>query len=83
MKALRSGAVIAILAGLIIGILLGTAGPAYPAHQAQAYCLDLHVSIEDEMVRRPSGLDCRQIILEDWSDSWHDFAPEDDETDYI
>jgi hypothetical protein len=78
MRALKNIAVIGTLAALIPSILLGGAGLAYAAHQAQAYCLDRHASIDDEALRRPRSLDCRPIVLDDWSDSWQNLVPADD-----
>jgi len=82
MRTLRGIAVVGILAALIPSILLWGAGPAYAAHQAHAYCLDLHASIDDEALRRPRSLDCRPIVLDDWSDSWQNLVPADEETEY-
>lgn len=73
MDALRFGAILAVvMAGLTVGLLLGTAGPAYPAPQAQSYCLD---ALDDAGPRRLGDQSCRPNPVEQWPDAPEHLVP--------
>lgn len=75
MQALKYGAFIAVVvAGLIAGMLLGAADPAYPAPRAQSYCLDEHAA-DAEPGREPGTQGCRPNPFDQWLDSWENLMP--------
>jgi len=73
MESLKYATIIAVVvSGLIIGLLLATAGPAYPAPQAQSYCLDEY---ETPTPRRLGDQACRPNPLDGWQDSREHLVP--------
>jgi hypothetical protein len=65
MQALKYGAFIAVVAGLITGMLLAAADPAYPAPRAQSYCLDERAA-DAEPGRWPGLQGCRPEPFDQW-----------------